>query len=325
MRPVTATRNQYPGINAHLHSQLQAGGRWHRFHNYHIGQLMAALKAQLLPLGYTAEMEESLQIRRLGDAPHHPRADVLLLDQQAGRPHRPATPTSAQTSLTVEALVGEADYEAPYYAVAVYERRSSGQADEPVAWLELLSPTNKGDTPDAQTYLAKRRLVLESGLVFVELDYLHETPPTFWRLADYSRAEPGSHPYRIVVLDPRPDMRTGPTSVHEFDVDGPLPVVRIPLSAGDALDFDFGPVYHRTFAEGLYGHDVDYGALPPHFDRYSQADRARIACRMLAVLEAARAGHDLEQGPFPVSALPLAEALTRLETLKNLPPSESPA
>lgn len=57
---VYTAKNQYDGINAHLHSFWQGTGKWHRFHNVYIAQLLMALKAQLIPLGYTAETEESL-------------------------------------------------------------------------------------------------------------------------------------------------------------------------------------------------------------------------------------------------------------------------
>lgn len=44
-------------------------------------------------------------------------------------------------------------------------------------------------------------------------------------------------------------------------------------------------------------------------------DQARIATRMLAVLEAAANGLDLEAGPFPVKTMPLEMALAKLETM----------
>jgi hypothetical protein len=311
--PVRSVKNQYRGINAHLHSFWQGEHKWNRFHNVHVAHLMAGLKAQLLPLGYTAETEESLQIRRIGDTPRQPRADIVVRDLDPLRPPQFSSALHAPT-LTVEELVGEADFERPYYAVAVYERSPDTQA---VAWVELLSPTNKGILEDAQTYLAKRRLLLEQGIVFVELDYLHETPPTFAPLDDYTRREPHAHPYRIVVLDPRPDFRTGPSFVGEFDADEPIPTVTIPLNAGDRVDFDFNAAYQKTFVEALYGYDMDYAALPLNFERYNEADQTRIARRMLSVLEAAAAGIDLETGPFPIKDIPLNEALTQTAMLQN--------
>jgi len=57
---------------------------------------------------------------------------------------------------------------------------------------------------------------------------------------------------------------------------------------------------------------VNYGELPMNFDRYNAEDQRRIALRMLATVEAARAGRDLESGPFPTEDLGLEQALGRL-------------
>lgn len=150
-----------------------------------------------------------------------------------------------------------------------------------------------------------------------QLDYLHETPPTFWRLADYTQNEPNTHAYRIVVLDPRPNFKAGRAYLREFDVDAPIPPMTIPLNAGDKLEFDFGRVSQKSYEEILYGYDMDYTELPMNFDRYSKADQRRIAARMLSVLEAACNGVDLESGPFPVKDIELEAALAQIEILKQ--------
>jgi hypothetical protein len=68
----------------------------------------------------------------------------------------------------------------------------------------------------------------------------------------------------------------------------------------------------------VYGlESVDYRQLPPHFDRYSPADQARIAARMVAVLRAARAGADLEAAPLPVEDIPLEMALAEISQEAN--------
>jgi hypothetical protein len=318
MAPARSSRNQYLGINAHLHSFWQATGTWHRFHNAQITHLMETMRGELLPLGYVAEIEESLQIRRLGsDAPARPKADVVIFDPD---PRRAAlSPSGTAATLTVADLLTDEETEHPYLAVSIHPLAPDLMPSEAVAWIELLAPTNKGREQDATTYLGKRRALLDSGLVFVEIDYLHETPPTFPRLRDYSdpaERERGARPYRIVVLDPRPDLRAGPASIHEFAVDEPIPTAIISLSADDRLAFDFGIPYRRMFEQGLYGYNLDYAALPLHFDRYSADDQRRIALRMLATIEASRAGHRLEDGPFAISDLLLDDALAQLSGLQ---------
>jgi hypothetical protein len=312
--PVQSTRNQYRGVNAHLHSLWQGIGRWNRFHNVHVSDLMKMLKAPLLPMGYTAEIEESLQIRRVWEPPYQPRAGILIADLDPQRASQPASfaTSSAQIVTIGELIEDEIDQEHPYAAVAIYREAGDTPPGEPVARIELLSPSNKGGSLDAQAYRAKRSALLHNMLVFVEIDYLHETPPTFWRLPDYTRHEPKSHPYRITVLDPRPEYHTGKAYLYPFDVDTPIPKVRIPLNAGDVVEFDFGMAYNKTFVEALYGYGLDYSRQPQNFDRYSPVDQQRIAARMLAVLEAARAGVDLESGTLPVKEIPLEIALAQI-------------
>ncbi len=316
MQPIRSVKNQYLGINAHLHSFWQEMHLWHRFHNVHITLLMQALKAQLRPMGYTAEIEDSLQIRRLAEPPRYPKADILIRDldsQRSGDLMQPATSPGTRTLPALEVLLEDEDREHPYSAVAIY----SSAMGEPVAWVELLSPTNKGGSLDARIYRDKRTERLHDGLVFVEIDYLHETPPAFWRLADYTDDEPDSHAYRILIFDPRPTLENGIVELGEFDVDAPIPVMSIPLNAGDRLNFDFGAVYQKTFAESFYGDSVDYAQLPLNFERYSKDDQARIAARMVAVLEAAKNGVDLETGPFPPLDLGLVAALERIAALRG--------
>jgi hypothetical protein len=328
MRPVRSAKNQYQGINAHLHSYWQAEGGWNGFHTAHIGDLGKTLKARLLPMGYTADLEPSLQIRRLDHPIGEPESDVTIYDLDPVRsrqPHSPHSPRSEVLVLPIPELLNERPLsEKQFQAVAIYEL-SPGKRGQPVAWIELLSPSNKGSSQDAETYREKRSKLLQSGIVFVEVDYLHESAPTLHKVADYRARKgqtslPGSHPYRIAVMDPRPRFVEGLGHVVEFDVDAPIPIIDIPLNAGDMLGFDFGVPYAKTFEEMLYGAEfVDYSQFPVRFDRYSLDDQARIAGRMLAVLEAARDGVDLENRPFPVKPISLEHAIAQIEVINEGP------
>jgi len=283
--------------------------------------MTAALRAGLLPRGYTAIIEDSLQIRRSDEYSRRPRADITIYDLKPSRYPQPQT-ASAQymTGLVlplVEVLDDNPISEKPYKAIAIYSRGETADS-KPVAWIELLSPSNKHAGDDLLTYLHKRDDILESGIVFVEIDYLHETPPTLARIPDYSDLlNPPAHPYRIVVLDPRPEVEGGWASINEFDVDSVIPSVAIPLNNTDVYTFDFEAPYQKQFQEMLYGvEEVNDAVFPLNFDRYSTQDQTRIAQRMLAVLEAAREGVDLETGPFPVKPVSsLEEALEQINTL----------
>lgn len=311
---IQSIRNQYPGINAHLHSYWQAEGGWPEFHSRYIIHLTDTLKPLLLKMGYTAAVESSLQIRRLdwpGDVTA-PESDITLYDRDPLRAGKAVTnPTPTGTGELVMPLREGLNMlsENTFSAIKVYDRRS--REGEPVAWFELLSPSNKGSTSDARAYLSKRQTILESGIVVVEIDFLHETPPTLPRLRQQPPDE--RHPYHILVGDPRPSIEDGIWRVIGFDVDSPIPSVKLRLNADDLLVCDFNSPYHRTLAEALYGLErVDYGLWPLNLDRYTAADQGRIANRMLAIQQAVHDGLDLETGPFPVKVLPLEAARAAL-------------
>jgi hypothetical protein len=322
MNPIRSVHNLYRGINPHLHSLWQAEGGWSQFHTAHITHLTTLMKAQLLPLGYTVNVESSLQVRRLDDRMGDPQSDLLIYDLTPYRETPTAAPVwGAEGVLMTPALAVLEDddlAEKPYHALAIYDLRlKPGAKGDPVAWIELLSPSNKPGGRDAGPYLGKREMLLQSGIVFVEIDYLHESPPTFPNLLLKAKVE-DTYPYHLLIIDPRPDLRDGQAMVKGFHVDDPLPTLPIPLSGTDIFTFDFGPAYRKTFEEMLYGlESVDYRELPLRFDRYHPFDQARIYNRLIAVLTAAREGHSLEEGPLPVEALPLDEARARFEALQQ--------
>lgn len=288
--PLRSVANPYPGVNAHLHSHWGAHGGWSEFHTSYLSQLRADLRQAVRPLGYTVGLERSLQVRRPGGEVARPEADLTIYDPDRLRRAMPnagtLTGSGASVVMAVPEMLGMvSEASAPYRAVAIYRVPAvDGPRGDPVAWIELLSPSNKPGGQDAQYYQDRRVGLLQSGIVYVEIDLLHESPPTFPGLTNYRAGEPGSHPYRIAVIDPRPAFYDGLGFAYEFDVDAPFPVVRIPLSADDALDFDFGPAYHAVIAAQGYSEDyVDYRALPANFERYSAADQARIRARMAAI------------------------------------------
>ncbi|MDX1995104.1 MAG: DUF4058 family protein [bacterium] len=323
---VRSIKNQYRGVNAHLHSYWQTMGGWSRFHTHHIADIMRTLRPLLLPLGYDADVETSLQIRRM-DEPfdiQHVESDVTIYDIH---PVRKPTPVSSPTVNEVlmpipQALFGEPLSEKQLSAIKIYQLRP-GKNDPgiPVAWIELLSPSNKPGGQDADEYFEKRYALLDSGLVFIEIDYLHEYAPTLKGIPSYRVRrgmvpDPRAHAYRIAILDPRPDLRQGMTASIEFDVDSPIPTVRLPLSGEDHLAFDFGIPYRKSYEETLYGFRlVDYAQFPLHFDRYNDADQARIASRMIAVIRSWKSGQNLESDPLPTEALPVDLALEQLTPL----------
>lgn len=337
MEPIRSITNQYHGINAHLHSHWQAEGGWAGFHGPHINDLLRLLLVDLLPMGYVAEYESSLQIRRLDDvdsSPHFPESDIGIYDLDSERAKQPPVsrfltdmPDAANTLVLppLEVLSVDPLSEHDYPALAIYEQDQSGEKKgEPVVWLELLSPSNKGDGQDAESYREKRLKIIQSGLVFVEIDYLHESKPTWRNVGDYRnrkqglKSQPHSHPYRIAVIDPRPTIEEGRAAIIEFDIDRAIPKVAIPLNGEDVLHFDFDAAYQKTLQETFFCYRlVDYTQWPQNFERYSDADQERIAVRMATVCQTEQQGLDLESGPFPAAEITYEEAKAYLTALAS--------
>ncbi len=300
--------NQYRGINAHFQSYAQhERDGWVAFHNTHITHLCEAIDL-LLPPGYEVVPERSLQIRTVD--PHtgqlstrKPEPDVTIWDTDLAA-QRTKSSFSAQVAVPVATKPVIAtlmpDEETRLKAVVIKELLPTGEA-VPVTRIELLSPTNKVGE-DRGRYLAKREAALEAGLVLVEVDYIHEIDSPIPQTPGYASRDPGAYPYTILVSDPRPSLEEGQTRVYGFYVDEAMPPIEIPLTGQENIVLNFARVYDRTFSSlSTFSNRADYAKEPIHFQSYAPEDQQRIWARMLAVMDAERAGLDLENAPFPVS------------------------
>lgn len=281
MTTIHTVINQFMGINPLLHSHLQQQGGWDNFHVNHISDLTRFLQRQLRPLGYLAQAEQSLQIRRPDDSSNRtPESDVTIYD-----PQRRMTETVGLTgglAIPVPELL-ELDQTdiASYRAIGIYQKTESDRRGDAVAWLELLSPANKPGGRHANAYRDKRTALLQAGLVFIEVDYLHQQAATV-ATPSYPQ-QSGSSPYRIIIIDPRPEWLHGEGRVYSVGIDEKLPTLTIPLNADDRIMFDFDAPYQQTFETLFFGDEVDYAQLPTEWDSYSKSDQARILSRLLAV------------------------------------------
>ncbi|MFN8376181.1 MAG: DUF4058 family protein [Anaerolineae bacterium] len=307
---VRSRKNQYVGVNAHLHSRLQnipAG--WEIFHGNHVTHLGEAIY-KLLPPGYVVDTERSMQIREYHPAtgepivvkkPRRPQPDIVIASSTASVA---GTKSSSLLSASTPTLLLPAietigvDEEIYLTAIVIRETGNGDEIGEPVAWIELLSPTNKLGSGAFQ-YIEKRFTALRSGIVMVELDYLHQTPSPFEILPSYPDREKGAYPYSAIVTDPRPTLQDGETKVYGFEVEQKMPIIVIPLSGEDKIVLDLGTAYNYTYeSTNSYSARVDYEQEPEHFDSYSPADQERIRRRMRSVQQYQQWGMDLEQGPF---------------------------
>jgi Protein of unknown function (DUF4058) len=262
--PIRSRQNQYRGINAHLHSVLQADSGWDSFHMNHVVDLVHAID-KCLPVGYLANINSSLQVR-----PEHLVAKWAFSDELF----------------------------CP--SVLIYELHDDDIFGKPVTRLELLLPTTKRSGQENSHYKERRISALSSGLRLVEIDYLHEMPSLTTATPIYP-SNKQSFPYSIIMYDPTPSLRDGTCYIYRIAADEMIPTVTFPLTETDSFIVDFGAVYNRTYQKlRAYSFIVDYEQLPVNFERYSVADQERIKRRMAAVRQAHEQGIDLEQGPFPV-------------------------
>lgn len=319
--PIYSRKNQYIGINAHLHSILQGRrGKWGVFHSTHITHLAEAIDKRL-PAGYIVVPESGMQIRE-----YHPRsgesaAEFLQKRQpKSKRKRRSIKPDVSVYDLEPErdAPVGGTAIAAPtapsvimptidtfedpdmfLTAVVIYRFSREEGLGEPVTWIELLSPSNKPFADGAAQYYDNRTISIKKGIVLVELDYLHQSPPVLKVLPSYMNGEANTYPYHIAISVPRRTQQEGVRHFYGFNVDVPIPMIYIPLSGNHVVGVNFDEVYQHTFESlRFYSERVDYAAEPPAFETYSADDQARIRARIAAVSNAQTQGLDLEQGPF---------------------------
>ena len=321
--PIRSSVNQYLGANAHFLSYCQSSDktkrkRWEGFHNAYIVKIQETLGSALEPYGYVVDNVTSLQVReRDPEASHEPNG-FYLEKSDAGvfydpePDHSYLTPVSnrAMLSGTLTLPIPETfrmDETRYLHALAVRDVRETDDFNKIVAWIEVLSPSNKLGGADARDYVNKRLTLVAAEIPLIEIDLLHKQLPVIEGIPVY---RPGrgqatdAKPYSISVTDPRPDVQFGGyTEVFSFAVDKPFPVVPVPLLSELSHPFDFGVPFNQTFALPVHYRVVDYEQLPEDFETYQTPDRIAVQNRMRVVQLHA---HELDHGPFPVSdSLPL--------------------
>jgi hypothetical protein len=155
---------------------------------------------------------------------------------------------------------------------------------QPVVRLEILRQENKRGGENYTRYLQNRIRLLDTGIVLVEVDFLHETPPIDLRQPSYIEREHNATPYSISVIDPRPSLRQGSVHIFGFNVSGTIPIVDIPLLNEDSVKLDFAAAYQLVFENRrVFQHHTDYTEQPLRFETYSTEDQQYILQRMAEI------------------------------------------
>jgi len=277
---IRSDKNEYRGVNAHLHSFFQNVEGWEGFHGKHIADIAEALSA-IMPAGYLVSTEKSLQIREI-----YPdtgkviltRPDVMIHDTQpSSSPTHSRLEGATLTQPLIEALF---EVDEDYYTSIVILADDDSPLGRPITHIELLSPSNKIGKGFEQ-YHQKRLATLKAGIALIEIDYLHETPPTLNHIPSYADKQHGAFPYHISISQPIPSFERGTSATYGFFVDESIPPISISLMNHQQIMLNLDGVYQKTFLSiNLYRHLADYSILPQHFESYLPDDQTKIQAIM---------------------------------------------
>lgn len=226
MMAIHLTQNQYIGINPHLQSLLQTQPNfWVRFHNLHLEHIIDKLN-QILPDDYQAF-----------------RVDTLFSQRTLN--NNKILPNSEPSAVLIKQITASDSH-------SLWDKRITR-----ITRIELLSPCSKLGGSAFHDYVQRRGEALEKGMVLVELDYLHETPPLM-------RGLPVYHPtvlpspykastYNILVCDARLGSDFLGETVYSFSVDKPIPTISIPLADDEKIDLPLDEIYQYAFERQGWG------------------------------------------------------------------------
>jgi hypothetical protein len=280
--PIHADTNLYPGLNAHLNGFLLTTAGWKGFHAGHIEHLREEVDS-LLPTGYFAESEESLQIAITNPGEDDTRSvqpDVTIFHRRVEPAAQISFPhAEVATRPDVVRFLSEVmphDEETPS-GVVIYDGRGR-QPPKPVTRIEVISPGNKRPDRYAEQYAHQRSQTLRGGMALIEIDYIHHKRPLLDSIPSYRQRAEGAFPYMVLVSNPREPEADGTFALYGIGVLTPLPTIEIPLLDGAYVTLDLAKVYDRTFMSRIrrYTDELDYAADPVDFERYHPDDQARI-------------------------------------------------
>ena len=259
-------KNPFAGINPFYHEMLLVQNRWVSFHNVFWVECFKILSTKLRGSGYKVELEDTLHIHPIGQGMIRYRPDLYISTKKIITYPPQAQYTNAVVAVTDILDIDDED-ESP---LAIVIHRDEG---EPVAWIELLSPTNKLPNHAYYQYVGKRKVVLSMGIVFIELDFIHTQPPTF-RYPDYSKRENDAQPFHTTVIIPNPTLENGVAHVGHFGVMNKIPMLTIPLLGDETLEMDLDAIYQQLFIDVDYASRIDKSVAT--LTTYHPDDREKI-------------------------------------------------
>jgi Protein of unknown function (DUF4058) len=238
----------FPGMDPYLE-----GYEWDDFHPTMVSAMRAALVPVLKP-DYSVRSERRVYVEHpFGDSEHF-RPDISVLRTAKGTKGKKtaASPRTSTIEPVERTLIGPYQVEEKYLVVRKVKSK------EVVTVIELLSPANKRPGGEGfDEYLEKRDEILQSRTNFVEIDLLRGglRLPTQEPL-------PSGDDYAFVCRA----KRRLKVDVYAWSLPHALPVIPIPLSAGDReVSLDLQQIFNGVYDSSGYDYSVDYSVpvTPP--------------------------------------------------------------
>ena len=262
----------FPGMNPYLeHPHV-----WHDFHQTYIPAAREAL-APLVRPKYFIRVDREIYFRKVDEDELilTGKSDLDVVELDAGSTRNGESATSTLLAPTEVVMPEFDDLELAYLGIYTNDDKRL------VTVIELLSPANKGAGPDRDRYLRKRRRLLETGVNFIELDFLRGGPrlePADRKKCDYYALV--SRPIRLPKADFWP-----------LKLQSTLPKIPVPLALGEAdVELDLQAVLHRVYDGASYEQSIYENTIVP---RLPPADAAWAAEILAAAGIAAGSSQEL--------------------------------
>ncbi len=233
----------FPGMDPYLESPAI----WPDVHHELISQIRAVLNPALRPR-YVARVELRVYISDDEDPGRRVLVPDVRVEETLGRKEtrkrKESSSVAVSEPLIVATLVDEEIKEAFVKVIEV-------DTEALVTVIEVLSPANKvRGSRGRESFLAKRRQILDTEVHWVEIDLLRAGAPSRpLRPCDY----------RILISrgDDRSRTRFWPIGVRQ-----PLPAIPIPLREQEHVDLDLGSVLRAAYDRAAYDSSLDYNKDP---------------------------------------------------------------
>ncbi len=246
-------KSPFPGMDPYVERF------WNDVHNKLCGHIADELNERGLPSHYRATMNDRVLIADLDEplsGEEYP--DVAVLDWPATSGTHPAPTIHSQRLLVrspiILSYVGDP---IPQYTVEIVDTR---YGEKVVTSIEVLSPSNKRSGDGLTQFRQKQAYNRAARVNRVDIDLLRRGTRPFEFPERLLRPEQRK-PYYVTV---HRGHAASEVEIYAIDLRDPLPVIGVPLRAGEAdAAVDLQPLIDRVYSGGRFPMDYDRPCDPP--------------------------------------------------------------